>query len=127
MREAFDEENWPVVEERVRRLLFEKPKDFWSLPKLQNLYKTDRLPNLKEILGKAFGLVPNIPTRAELADEAFERFIITENADATPPLTGIKQAAPVSTSLICREDHRLRPIWDSGALRPQSRHRPHPR
>jgi hypothetical protein len=83
LREAFDAENWPVVEERVRHLLFEGPKDSWTLPKLQNLYKTDRLPNLKEILGQAFGLVPKIPTRGELADEAFERFIATQNADAT--------------------------------------------
>jgi len=83
LREAFDAENWPVVEERVRRLLFERPKDSWTLPKLQNLYKTDRLPNLREILGQAFGLIANVPTRGELADEAFERFIATQNADAT--------------------------------------------
>jgi len=83
LREAFDAENWPVVEERVRRLLFEGPKESWTLPKLQNLYKTDRLPNLREILGQAFGLIPNIPTRGELADEAFERFITTQNTDAT--------------------------------------------
>lgn len=82
LREAFDAENWPVIEDRVRRLLFEGPKD-WSLPKLQNLYKTDRLPNLREIIGQAFGLIPKIPTRGELADEAFERFIATQNADAT--------------------------------------------
>jgi type I restriction enzyme R subunit len=83
LREAFDAENWPVVEERVRRLLFEGPKDSWNLPKLQELYKTDRLPNLREILGRAFGLVPNIPTRGQLADEAFERFIATQETNAT--------------------------------------------
>jgi hypothetical protein len=82
LREAFDAENWPVVEERVHRLLFEGPKDPWNLAKLQELYKTDRLPNLREILGRAFGLVPNIPTRGQLADEAFERFIATQETNA---------------------------------------------
>ena len=83
LREAFDDEDWPAVEERVRRLLFEKPEEFWSLPKLQELYKTDRLPSLREILARVFGLTPSIPTRSQLADEAFERFIATQETNAT--------------------------------------------
>src|SRR5205823_2285838 len=42
LRDAFDAEDWPAVEERIRRLLFEKPEEFWNLPKLQEVYKTDR-------------------------------------------------------------------------------------
>ena len=52
LRDAFDAEDWPAVEERIRRLLFEKPEEFWNLPKLQEIYKTDRNPSLREILGK---------------------------------------------------------------------------
>ena len=65
LREAFDAEDWPAVEERVRRLLFEKPEEFWSLPKLQEIYKTDRLPSLREIIARVFGLTPSIPTRTQ--------------------------------------------------------------
>ena len=83
LREAFDAENWPAVEERVRGLLFEKPKEFWNLPKLQELYKTDRLPSLREILARVFGLIPEISNRTQLADEAFERFIATTETNAT--------------------------------------------
>lgn len=83
LREAFDAEDWPAVEARVRRLLFEKPEEFWNLPKLQELYKTDRAPSLREILARVFGLIPSIPTRSELADEAFERFVATTETDAT--------------------------------------------
>lgn len=83
LRQAYDEEDWPAVEERVRRLLFEKPEEFWNLPKLQEVYKTDRLPSLREILARVFGLIPNIPTRSQLADEAFERFITTQETNAT--------------------------------------------
>ena len=78
LREAFDAEDWPAVEERIRRLLFEKPEEFWNLPKLQELYKSDRLPSLREILARVFGLIPGIPTRSQLADEAFERFVATQ-------------------------------------------------
>ena len=71
------------MEERVRQLLFEKPDDFWSLPKLQALYQTDRLPSLREILAVVFGLSPRVLSRAELADEAFERFSATNETNAT--------------------------------------------
>ncbi len=83
LRQAFEAEDWAAVEERIRRLLFEKPAEFWNLPKLQELYKTDRLPSLREILARVFGLIPAIPTRSQLADEAFERFVATAETDAT--------------------------------------------
>ncbi len=82
LRRAYDDEDWPAVEERVRRLLFEKPQEFWNLPKLQEVYKTDRMPSLREILARVFGLIPAIPTRTQLADEAFERFVATQPTNA---------------------------------------------
>ena len=82
LRDAFDAEDWPAVEERIRRLLFEKPEEFWDLPKLQQIYKTDRAPSLREILGKIFGVIPSIPTREQLADEAYQRFVATQNTNA---------------------------------------------
>jgi type I restriction enzyme R subunit len=83
LREAFDAEDWPAVEARVRGLLFEKPQEFWNLPKLQEVYKSDRLPSLREILARVFGLIPEIPTRGQLADEACERFIAMQETNAT--------------------------------------------
>jgi type I restriction enzyme R subunit len=80
LRDAFEAEDWPAVEERIRRLLFEKPEEFWSLPKLQEIYKTDRTPSLREILAKIFGVVPSIASRTELADEAFEKFVTTQDS-----------------------------------------------
>ena len=82
LHQAYDDEDWPAVEARVRRLLFEKPEEFWNLPKLQQLYKTDRLPSLREILARVFGLIPGIATRSQLAEEAFERFVATQPTSA---------------------------------------------
>jgi type I restriction enzyme, R subunit len=82
LRDAFEAEDWPAVEERIRRLLFEKPEEFWNLPKLQDVYKTDRTPSLREILAKIFGIVPAIATRSDLADEAFEKFVISQEVSA---------------------------------------------
>jgi type I restriction enzyme R subunit len=82
LRNALESEDFAAMEERVRRLLFEKPEEFWTLPKLQEVYKTDRLPSLREILARVFGLIPEIPTRSQLADEAFERFVATQPTNA---------------------------------------------
>ena len=41
------------------------------------------MPSLREILGRVFGLIPEIPTRGQLADEAFERFVATQETNAT--------------------------------------------
>jgi type I restriction enzyme, R subunit len=83
LREAFDSEDWSAIEARVRQLLFEKPTEFWNLPKLQELYKTDRLPSLREILAVVFGVSPQVPSHSDLADEAFEKFIATTETNAT--------------------------------------------
>lgn len=82
LRSAFDAEDWPAMEARVRGLLFEKPKEFWNLPKLQEIYKTDRLPSLREILTVVFGLTPAVANRGQLADEEFERFVATQPTNA---------------------------------------------
>src|SRR5882724_2727909 len=103
LRDAFDAEDWPAVEERIRRLLFEKPEEFWDLPKLQQLYKTDRSPTLREILAKIFGVIPFIPTRAQLADEAYERFVATQNTNAV-------------------HSRELRTVFVAFLLDPRSRH-----
>src|ERR1035437_10253671 len=82
LREAVDREDWTTIETRIRGMLFERPQDSFSLPKLQELYKTDRLPNLREILARALGLITNIPTRGQLADEEFERFVASQDVNA---------------------------------------------
>jgi alpha-mannosidase len=82
LRQSYDDEDWPAVEERVRRLLFKQPHDFWNLSKVQEVYGTDRLPSLREILARVFGLIPEIPTRSQLADQAFDRFIATQPTNA---------------------------------------------
>jgi type I restriction enzyme R subunit len=82
LRQAMEDEDWTAMEERVRRLLFEKKEDFWSLPRLQEAYKTDRLPSLREILAVVFGLAPRVPTRGELAEAEFEKFSATSEVNA---------------------------------------------
>lgn len=83
LREAVAAEDWPAAEAIASRLLLERPKDFWNLLKLQQVFRSDRNPSFREILKVIFGLLPAVPTREQLAAEHFERFVATENVDAT--------------------------------------------
>ncbi len=83
LKDAIETENWSAIEDNIRRLLFEKPDEFWNLPKLQNLFKTDRLPTLREILARVLGFATGISTRSQLANEEFERFLTTQTISST--------------------------------------------
>lgn len=83
LRDAVAAEDWPAAEAIASRLLLERPKDFWNLLKLQQVFRSDRNPSFREILKVIFGLLPAVPTREQLAAEHFERFVATENVDAT--------------------------------------------
>lgn len=78
LRAAVETEDWSAVEHLVTEMLMNKPEDFWSLPKLRELYKTDREPSLREILQVILGSSPKVATRQELSDEQFQRFLNSE-------------------------------------------------
>ncbi len=83
LRQALEAEDWTGVEEFVKQTLFNKPEEFWNWEKLRDLYETDRVPTLREILQVIFGHSPAIATREQLAAEEFERYLATEPFDST--------------------------------------------
>jgi hypothetical protein len=83
LREAVASENWPAAESIVARLLMNKPTEFWNLLKLQEIFRSDRTPSLREILQVIFGLLPGVATREQVAGEHFERYLATQPVDAT--------------------------------------------
>ena len=83
LKEAVETENWPLAEQRIRELLTDRADTEWDITELQKVYQTDRKPTLREILLRVFGVIPAIPTREQLAAEAYERFIATQDANAT--------------------------------------------
>ncbi len=83
LRDAVAAENWPAAEALATKLLLEKPKDFWNLLKLQQVFRSDRNPAFREILKVIFGILPSVATREQLAQEHFVRFQATQESDAT--------------------------------------------
>jgi len=102
LKDAVETENWTAIEEHMRRLLFEKPDEFWNLPKLQNLFKTDRLPTLREILARVLGFASGIPYRNELVNEEFDRFLATQTIE----LTHVREMRTVFTAFLLDPDCR---------------------
>lgn len=82
LREAMERGDMAAAIERLRRFHYDKPEEQWNLAKLQDLFKTDRIPTEREILEYVFGIVSAVPFRADLADEAFERFVATQPTNA---------------------------------------------
>ena len=83
LREAVAVEDWPAAEAIAAQLLLEQPKEFWNLLKLQQVFRTDRNPSLREILKVIFGFQSEVARRDQLAAEQFEKYLSTAIADAT--------------------------------------------
>jgi hypothetical protein len=84
LQEAVEMDNLALLESQVREKLFNKPEEFWSQEVLENLFTTkDRKPSLKEILAFVLKLIPRIPTKEDLANEAFEKYRATQEFLAT--------------------------------------------
>jgi len=87
----------------------DKPKEFWNLLKLQEVFRSDRLPSLREILQVIFGLQPGVASREQLASEHFERYLATQPIDATK----VREVRQVFHAIVL--DGVLRGLIEKGA------------
>ena len=83
LQQAVAAGDWAGAEAVFNQMLADKPKEFWNLPKLHAVFRTDRNPSFREILQYIFGLTPEIADRAHLATEYFERYLATQPVEAT--------------------------------------------
>jgi type I restriction enzyme R subunit len=80
---------WDRVLDYVNRELFDKASEYYTLDKLRKAAAVDRRLSLREIIEKAFGLIPRFKTKDELLEEEFQKFVADykpEEADAIPAL-----------------------------------------
>ncbi|MDB6026779.1 MAG: type iii restriction protein res subunit, type restriction enzyme subunit [Verrucomicrobiales bacterium] len=83
LHEAVETRDWQRVEAFVREHIFDKPQEFWTTEKLRDAYGVDRRLSLGEILQKVFGVIQRFPTRQDLADEDFDRFLSCSGVDGS--------------------------------------------
>lgn len=76
-KEAVDSGNYELMEKIVREHIFDKPEEYYNLDNIRKGYQSDRRLKLWEILDKIFGKIKRFKTKSELADEEFERFVVS--------------------------------------------------
>lgn len=74
--------NMKAAEDYVRNNVFNKPKEFFTLEKLQKSIQIDRRLSLKELLERAYDLIPHFKTKAEKLDEECDKFISIYKPDS---------------------------------------------
>ena len=67
--------NMKAAEDYVREHVFDKPEEYFTLERLRKSVQVDRRLSLRELLEKAFNLIPHFKTKAEKLDEECDKFI----------------------------------------------------
>jgi type I restriction enzyme R subunit len=81
---------WDRVIDYVNREVFDKPEEYYTLPKLRKAAAVDRRLTLREILEKIFGLIPRFKSRDELLEEEFSKFIADTKPEEAAAIPAIK-------------------------------------
>ena len=88
--EAVEAGQWDHVIDYVKREVFDKPTEYYSLDKLRKSVAVDRRLPLREILEKAFDLIPAFKSKDELLDEEFAKFVADYKIEEAESVLAIK-------------------------------------
>ena len=111
-------DQWDQAIEYITTELFDKPNEYFNLDKLRRAAGVDRRLGLREILQKAFGLIPGFKSKDELLEDEFDKFLLDQqnatgfSADSTASAV---QAMKYYFKAYAT-DHRLRDIIETGQL-----------
>jgi len=69
---------WDQAINYITTELFDKPNEYFNLDKLRRAAGVDRRLGLREILEKAFGMIPGFKSKDDLLEEEFEKFLLDQ-------------------------------------------------
>ncbi len=104
---AVETGDWERATDHVRREVLNKPEEYYTLDKLRRAVAADRRISLREILEKAFDIIPRFKTRNELLDEEFAKFVAEHTPDQSGSVPALKTFFKAYVS-----DDRVRGIID---------------
>jgi len=81
LRESVTEGQWDKAMAYMRDQVLNRPEEFYTLDKLRKAAGVDRRLSLREILEKAFGIIPRFKSKDELLDEEFAKFLVDAQPD----------------------------------------------
>ena len=109
---------WDQAIDYITTELFDKPSEYFNLDKLRRAAGVDRRLGLREILEKAFGLIPGFKSKNDLLEEEFEKFLLDQQS-ATGFSADSTAAAVQAMKYYFKAyatDHKLRDIIETQRL-----------
>ena len=109
---------WDQAIDYITTELFNKPSEYFNLDKLRRAAGVDRRLGLREILEKAFGLIPGFKSKNDLLEEEFEKFLLDQQS-ATGFSADSTAAAVQAMKYYFKAyatDHKLRDIIETKRL-----------
>ncbi len=74
VQQMMQQEDYDAITQYITQHIFDKPEEYFNLDKLRKAAKVDRRITIKEIIEKAFGLIPYFKNREELLEDEFDKF-----------------------------------------------------
>ena len=109
---------WDQAIDYISTELFDKPSECFNLDKLRRAAGVDRRLGLREILEKAFGLIPGFKSKDQLLEEEFDKFLLDQQ-NATGFSADSAATAFVAMKYYFKAyatDHKLRDIIETKRL-----------
>jgi len=108
VKQGVNDGKWDFVLDYINQTMIDKPEDFFTLEKLRYSLQLDRRISLREIVEKAFGLIPGFKSKDELLNSEFDKFISIFKPSTTDNIPALKYYFKAYIT-----DNRLRDIIDS--------------
>lgn len=80
--EKVAEGDFDAAEDIIREEIFDKPEEYFNLPKLRKALNLDRRVSLREIIEKIYGYIDRFKTAQELLDDENNKFVSIYKPDA---------------------------------------------
>jgi type I restriction enzyme R subunit len=74
-------QNWEAATRHVIEEIFDKPNEFYTLEKLRRAAGVDRRISVRELVEKAFGLIPGFRSKSELIEDEFQKFLADQKPE----------------------------------------------
>jgi type I restriction enzyme R subunit len=83
-------EQWDQAIIYLKENVLDKPNKFFTLEKLRKAAGVDRRLGIRELLEKAFGLIPGFKSKNDILEEEFQKFILDHHPDCPEAIMAMK-------------------------------------
>ncbi len=74
IQKLMEKEDYDGIAAYITQQIFDKPEEYFNLEKLRRAAKVDRRITMREIIEKAFGIIPYFKIKEELLEDEFDKF-----------------------------------------------------